>query len=85
MSAPTVAVRHAIVQAGEKGLLHIGSQRDTGTWVARCGRQVRGRDIRAREGRAGVAYAVEHAEQMCPDCADLAEAVAVAVDWAAGR
>lgn len=80
-----VAVRHAVVQAGEKGLLHIASQRDSGTWVARCGRQVRGRDIRAHEGRAGVAHALDHEDSLCTDCADLALAVAAAVDWAAGQ
>ncbi len=76
MTARTVAVLRALAQAGEKGLAHIAAQQDTGTWLATCGRQVRGRDIRTDAGPA----AGEHAEHLgagfCPDCADLALTVA---------
>lgn len=89
MSAPTVAVRQALAQAGEKGLVHLAAQQNTGTWLGRCGRQIRGRDIRIREGREAVrlGYEVERAEQegraapvaLCPDCAEFAAAVGQAV------
>lgn len=85
MTARTVAVRHAVVQAGSRGLIHIASQHESGAWVARCGRQVRGRDIAAHEGAEGVAYAELHEDELCPDCRDLALAVAVAIDWAVAR
>lgn len=83
MTARTVAVRRALVQAGERGLLHVASQQNTGTWIAVCGRQVRGRDVRVWDGAAAPAHAEAHPEAMCPDCADLALAVAAAVERAA--
>lgn len=85
MGARTVAVRHAVVQAGTKGLIHVASQQDTGTWVARCGRQVRGRDIDVHEGLAGILHAEKHEDEMCPDCLNLALAVARAIDFAVAR
>jgi hypothetical protein len=85
MAARTVAVRHAVVQAGERGLIHIASQQDTGTWVARCGRQVRGRTIDVHEGLAGILHAEKHEDAMCPDCLGLALAVAAAIDFATAR
>lgn len=76
MSAPTFAVRTALAQAGERGLAHIASQANTGTWLGRCGRQVRGREIRTRVGLAAILFAEAHANDlMCPDCRALAEQV----------
>ncbi len=85
MGARTVAVRHAVVQAGTKGLIHVASQHDSGSWVARCGRQVRGRDIAVHEGLAGVLHAETHEDELCPDCRALAEAVSAAIEWAVAR
>jgi hypothetical protein len=86
MSAPTVSVRYGIAQAGEKGLGHIASQRNTGTWIGRCGRQVRGQEIRVREGLAGILWAEAHeGTLLCPDCADLAALVGAALEAAEGR
>lgn len=82
MSAPTIAVRTALAQAGEKGAAHIANQQDTGTWIAVCGRQVRGRDIRTWTGLAAVLHAETHEDVMCPDCADLADRVGRALDAA---
>lgn len=85
MGARTIAVRHAVVQAGTKGLIHVASQHDSGSWVARCGRQVRGRDIAVHEGLAGVLHAETHEDAMCPDCLSLALAVSAAIDFATAR
>jgi hypothetical protein len=79
VSARTVAVRRALVQAGEKGALHLGSQQNTGTWLGFCGRQVRGREIRVWEGVAAVLHGETHEDDFCPDCAGIALAVAEAV------
>ncbi len=82
MSAQTVAVRVALAQAGDKGLAHIASQANTGTWLGRCGRQVRGRDIRTRTGAEAVVWAETHEGELCPDCTDLALAVGAALERA---
>lgn len=81
MSAPTVGVRAALVQAGDKGLAHLAVQSNTGTWLGRCGRQVRGRDIRERTGLDAILWAEAHEHDgLCPDCADLAALVGQALD-----
>jgi hypothetical protein len=92
MGAPTTGVRQALAQAGDKGLLHLAVQANTGTWLGRCGRQVRGRDIRIYTGADAVriAYDVERAElegrtpavDFCPDCADLAAQIGRAIEEA---
>lgn len=82
MSARTAAVRSALVQAGEKGLLHAATQQNTGTWLGRCGRQVRGRDIRVWDGLAGQLHAETHEEELCPDCADLFRLIDEAIERA---
>lgn len=72
MSARTVAIRLAVAQAGARGLAHVAAQQDSGSWISRCGRQVRGRDIRTVEGTAAGAHADMLGERLCPDCRDLA-------------
>jgi hypothetical protein len=76
MSARTYAIRSALVQAGDRGLAHLASQQNTGTWIARCGRQVRGQNIHERVGLEAELFAEAHEHDlMCPDCADLAAEV----------
>ena len=75
MSARTVAVLRALAQAGEKGLAHLATQQNTGTWISRCGRQIRGQDIRSWGGDAAGAQAEALGERFCAAC--RAEAVAV--------
>jgi ParB family chromosome partitioning protein len=76
MSAPTVAVRRALAQAGDKGLAHLAAQQNTGTWISRCGRQVRGQDIRIDAGPAAGAHAEHLGDRFCTDCRTDAIAVA---------
>jgi hypothetical protein len=76
MSARTVAVRRALAQAGEKGLAHLAAQQNTGTWISRCGRQIRGQDIHAWEGEAAGAQAEILGARFCDAC--RAEAIAAA-------
>jgi hypothetical protein len=83
MGAPTVAVRRALVQAGDKGALHVGAQQNTGTWLGICGRQVRGRDIRVWEGISAQLHGETHEEDFCPDCADVVLAISAALEAAA--
>lgn len=82
MSASTVAVRRAIAQAGEKGLAHLAAQQNTGTWISRCGRQVRGQDIRVDAGPAAGAHAEHLGDRFCADC--RRDAIAVAGNVADG-
>ena len=76
MSARTVAVRRALAQAGTKGLAHLATQQNTGTWISRCGRQVRGQDIRSWDGEAAGAQAEALGAGFCDQC--RSEAIAVA-------
>lgn len=82
MTARTVTVRRALAQAGTQGLAHLAAQQDTGTWISRCGRQIRGREIRAWDNDTAPAQAETLGTALCDDC--RAEAIAVAGSLADG-
>jgi hypothetical protein len=79
VTARTAAIRRALAQAGDKGLVHAASQQNTGTWLAMCGRQVRGRDIRTWEGEHAVQLGETQPDAFCPDCIDILELIGTAV------
>lgn len=69
MTAPTATVRRSLAQAGDRGRVHPASRHESGAWVALCGSQVRGLDIREHD------LAELDALPLCARCADLAESL----------
>lgn len=65
-------VERALVSAPRTGA-HIGSRfADARGWTTTCGRYVPSRRAQVRYGQAGVDFAEEHPEAMCPECAAFA-------------
>lgn len=76
MTARTVTEYRALVQAGTKGLAHLAARRNTGTWVSRCGRQIRSQEIREWQGEDAGVQAVALGDAFCEECG--AEAIRTA-------
>lgn len=75
MTARTITEYRALAKT-TKCLAHLAARRNTGTWVSRCGRQIRGQQILEWQGEAAGVQAVTLGDDFCEEC--RAEAIRTA-------